>query len=172
MHGHMHTCDRQCVCTRVSSSGLRKLVSSGRVSKAAKWLSRHVEVCGVVQRGEGRGNGIGFPTANISLEGQFHPALGVYAVYGRLGISEEQIGGVANLGVRPTFESKGVAPRLEVHLFDPPFTELYGEQLNVEFIEQLRGEKKFDSVEELRGQIQRDLEASKKLISEFERKLG
>ena len=109
----------------------------------------------------GRGRTLGYPTANLAFpEPVALPPDGIYAVRAGWGGEDplapaHTAGGVASLGVRPTFESGG-ARTLEVHLFDFD-GDLYGQQLRIAFLERMRGEKRFDSVDELVEQMQRDV---------------
>jgi riboflavin kinase / FMN adenylyltransferase len=158
----------------VSSTGVRDALRAGDPVAAARLLGRPFEIEGRVMRGDARGRTIGFPTANLWLGEYLRPALGVYAV--RVTIAEPRlgsgrtlteqanwIGGVANLGLRPTFG--GLAePRLEVHLFDYA-GDLYGRRLRVGLIEYLRPEQKFDGLEALKRQIARDAETARKALA-------
>jgi riboflavin kinase/FMN adenylyltransferase len=151
----------------VSSSQVRAALAQGEVELAARMLSRVHDVTRRVVRGDGRGRGIGFPTANLALEGLMTPADGVYAVSVRvLDGHDEGAGppdaaerrlGVANLGVRPTL---GAGRSLEVHLLDFE-GDLYGRELRVGFVKRLRGEQKFPGIDALRAQIARDVEAGR-----------
>lgn len=137
----------------VSSSLIRKKLSAGKVSAAGKLLGRPFSVSGVVQKGAGLASKIGFKTANIAYpEGICKLPYGVYAVRAN-GMSA-----IANFGIKPTFENLTAMPVLEVHIlnFD---RDIYGETLQVEFLEFIRAEKKFASVDELVAQINRDIGA-------------
>lgn len=139
----------------ISSTAIRLAVARGDLTFAAEALGRPYAVFGQVVSGRKLGQTIGFPTANIETGGLQLPPDGVYAVQVRIG--ERVFAGVANLGVRPTV-SAGNARVLEVHLleFDG---DLYGMEIEVEFLRLVRGEQKFGSVEELRAQIGRDVAA-------------
>jgi riboflavin kinase/FMN adenylyltransferase len=142
----------------VSSSSIRQLLASdGLVADAAVSLGRFYSIEGRVVSGDGRGRTIGFPTANIALGDprKVVPAGGVYAVRVQTGSSEVAVGGMLNVGTRPTFG--GGAVRVEVHLLN--WTgDLYGAELRVEFVERIRSERKFDSVEALAQQLRADHE--------------
>jgi riboflavin kinase/FMN adenylyltransferase len=115
-----------------------------------------------VRHGDARGRTIGFPTANLALGSCLPPAFGVYAVRVEGAVPGRALGGVANLGVRPTVGGDP-APRLEVHLFD--FAgDLYGRRLTVSLVEFLRPERKFDGLEALKAQIADDASAARKLV--------
>ena len=138
----------------VSSSRIRKALLEGRVEDATRWLGRAYIVSGRVERGEGRGRQLGFPTANLEMpRGRVSPARGVYAVRVH-GLEAESLPAVANLGRRPTFGGGDV--RLEVHILRP-VGNLEGVPLKVEFVAHLRPEVKFNSVKELSDQIARDV---------------
>ncbi len=147
----------------VSSTKVREYILEGRVSAAQRLLGRAFDLDGMVVPGQGRGRGIGFPTANVDTQGELRPAPGVYAVRAQVrGGRQAWLGGAANIGVKPTFG--GTEVTIEVHLFD--FTgDLYGQELRVQFLDRLRAEARFASVGELKGQIQRDVEAARTVIA-------
>jgi len=149
---------------RISSSRVRRAVADGQVAVAARWMTRVHETTGVVVPGDGRGRSIGVPTANLDVEGTLLPADGVYAVVvRRLGDPDAGLlPGVANLGVRPTFEA---GRSVEVHLFDVDL-DLYGETLRVGFVDRLRGEMRFDGVDDLVAQIRRDVDLGRSRLAE------
>ena len=139
---------------RVSSTGIRRLLSSGQVAAARRFLGRPHQVCGTVVRGAGRGRQLGFPTANLSLENELIPAVGVYLTRTHLGPAT--FSSITNVGYRPTVQEPPQAhPIVETYLCDFE-ADLYGERLCVDFCSRLRGERKFDSVGALRRQIARD----------------
>lgn len=139
----------------ISSTAIRLAVARGDLAFAEEALGRPYAVLGQVVPGRKLGRGIGFPTANIETDGFQLPPDGVYAA--RVRIGEQSFGGIANLGVRPTV-SHDAKRVLEVHLFEFD-GDLYGMEIEVEFLRFLRGERKFGSVEELRAQIGRDVAA-------------
>jgi len=139
----------------VSSTRIRNAVASGDFEQARRLLGRAYSVLGEVQHGRALGRTLGFPTANLGLFNEQLPPQGVYAVRVAGIAGAAALPGVANLGTRPTVSETAVPPTLEVHLLG--FSgDLYGAVLEVEFVSFLRGERKFDSVELLRQQIQRD----------------
>lgn len=145
-----------------SSTGVREALKSGDPAAAARILGRPFAIDGRVRKGDQRGRTIGFPTANLDLDGYMPPKFGVYAVRVS-GAGVGAVKGVANLGVRPTLGGDP-APRLEVHLFD--FAgDLYGKRLVVELIAFLREERKFAGLDELKAQIARDAEAAKAALA-------
>src|SRR5436190_4592798 len=128
----------------VSSSSIRAALAEGRVVEAAELLGYPWFAAGTVIKGDQRGRGLGFPTANIALDPDCGLKHGIYAV--RVGIGGLIRDGVASFGTRPTFDNG--APLLEVHVFD--FSgDLYGAPLDVAFIGWIRPELKFDSVDAL-----------------------
>lgn len=145
--------------SKISSTSIREALRGGKPDEAAKLLGHWWTVEGRVEPGDKRGRTIGFPTANVSLEGYLEPALGVYAV--RAEVGGKTYDGVANFGRRPTFDKKDVL--LEVHIFD--FNEdIYGQQIVVSFISYLRPEAKFNGLGELKAAIAADSENARRLL--------
>lgn len=145
----------------VSSSSIRELLRSGQMEEAAKLLAMPYHIEGRVVRGEGRGQKLGFPTANISLAKLFLPKFGVYALRVRIDGQDKVYNAVANLGVKPTF---GVnSPLLEVHLLDECIN-LYGKRICVEFVQFIRVEQKFSSIDILKEQIAMDCKQAGKIL--------
>lgn len=137
---------------RVSSTAIRAALAKGELAAAKAMLGRDFTISGRVANGQKLGRTINFPTANIGLKRLHSPLMGVFAVR-VLGIANTPLNGVANVGIRPTVNGK--KPRLEVHLFD--FTgNLYGKQLEVQFLHKLRDEQTFDSLAALKQQIEQD----------------
>ena len=153
----------------VSSTRVRSLLEAGRLADVARLLGRPYSVIGTVVRGDGRGRGLGYPTANLRFDCPVAlPPNGIYAM--RVGWGGDdpldptnRHDGVASLGVRPTFAEDGKR-LLEVLLFDFD-GELYGESLRVEFVRRLRGEKRFPSVEALVQQMGRDAERARRVLA-------
>ena len=142
---------------RVSSTMIRDALAQDNLDLAAELLGRPFSIFGKVAHGAKLGRTIGFPTANIPLTRGVDPINGVYVVE-VLGISDDAIQGVANIGKRPTVG--GVRTQLEVNLFNFD-GDLYGKQLEVVLKKRLRGEQKFASFDVLRQQIERDVIAAK-----------
>lgn len=145
----------------VSSSAIRRLLTAGDVQQAAALLGRPHTLVGRVRPGDRRGATIGFPTANVFPRGGILPTDGVYAV--RVGIGAERATrpGVANLGTNPTFGAVG--RRLETHLLDFD-GDLYGVRLRVAFVQRLRAEQRFPSVQALVAQIHDDALAAREVL--------
>ena len=145
----------------ISSSEIRAALGLGRVRDANSMIGREFQIVGRVAQGEKRGRLLGFPTANVVPERrQLMPRDGVYAVTVRC--DGRSYGGVANLGVRPTFGAS--ARLLEVHLFD--FAgDIYGENLAVAFVDSIRGECQFAGIDELRSQITADVKTARRILT-------
>jgi riboflavin kinase/FMN adenylyltransferase len=144
----------------VSSSAIRRALERGDVEAAARGLGRDYAVAGVVAAGRKLGRTLGVPTANIALEATNRLAFGVYAVRAR--VAGRTHDGVASFGVRPTVDPG--ASLLEIHLFD--FAgDLYGQEMEVEFVARLREERKFASLEELKAQMERDIERARAALA-------
>jgi riboflavin kinase/FMN adenylyltransferase len=123
-------------------------------------LGRPFEIAGTVVPGDLRGRTIGFPTANITMpDCLVRPATGVYAV--RCNVDGSQYLGVSNVGTRPTFG--GGEETIEVHLLDMD-EDLYGRTMHVEFIDRLRSERHFESVDALVAQIEKDIEEARLIL--------
>ena len=143
----------------VSSSAVREAVHLGEFERAAAMLGRPVSLLGTVVRGDGRGRELGYPTANLDLHHELRPPDGVYAALVlRMG---ELIPAVVNVGNRPTFGNAGFS--VEVHLLDQD-SDLYGEDLEVFFLELIRAERAFADGTELADQIRQDVEDARAAI--------
>lgn len=144
---------------KVSSTLIREYLYNGQIHEANHFLGRAYRFKGTVIHGEKRGRTIGFPTANIGLAQPYIiPKNGVYGV--KAYWKEEVFEGVINIGIKPTFENQMKETSLEVHLFH--FSgDLYGEELEVEFLFYIRDEQKFPGVEALIQQIHEDVEMAK-----------
>jgi riboflavin kinase/FMN adenylyltransferase len=141
----------------ISSTHIRELVSEGRVDEAAGLLGRPYVLRGEVVVGDKRGRTIGFPTANVLPDAEaVVPARGVYA--GFVLVGDEKYAACTNVGVAPTFGRAD--SRVEAHLLDFD-GDLYGRVVDVGFTRRIRGEQKFSGVEELKAQIQRDVEEAR-----------
>jgi len=147
---------------RVSSTLIRDALGCGDLSKAKQMLGRDYSVCGRVAHGNKRGRTIGFPTANIQMFRRNTPITGVYAVT-MTGIADKEIQGVANVGTRPTVDG-GKKVILETHLFDFN-TEIYGQYVEVFFKYKIRDEVRFQSLNELKTQINKDIIVAKQIFS-------
>jgi riboflavin kinase/FMN adenylyltransferase len=142
----------------VSSTEIRAALGRGQVRRAAKFLGRPYAIAGSVTAGAGRGRTLGFPTANITTDRPLLLPTGVY--YGRVIVDGRPWPAVVNVGVRPTFGETTLA--IEAHLLN--FSgDLYDRHLRLEFLDRLRDEKRFASVDELRAQIERDIASAREI---------
>ena len=147
-----------------SSTRIRKALSNGDLEFVRLLLGRPFDIDGEVVKGDGRGAGLGWPTANIATPAGFaHPPRGVYAGRARAGGSWHRA--AVNVGVNPTFggEEGSTPMRVEAYLLDFE-GDLYGESIRLEFHERLRDEVKFESIEELKAQIAADVEATRRAV--------
>jgi riboflavin kinase/FMN adenylyltransferase len=160
--------------TRISSTRIRMLINEGTIAEANELLGHPMLLTGIVSQGDKRGRQLGFPTANIHPDPhKLLPADGVYAV--RTHVQEDRKGGnsdvegelyvykgVANIGVRPTFNGK--ERLVEVHLLDVEL-DLYGKELSIDFIAHLRGERRFPDIDALKKQIAADVQQARQLLA-------
>lgn len=151
-----------------SSTRVRQCLQSGDPLGAAFVLGRPFEIEGRVEKGDQRGRTIGFPTANLRLGEYLEPTHGVYAIQAGLEVDGRLVwhDGVANLGLRPTVNDRGVL--LEVHLFDFD-GDIYGKHLQVALVDFVRPEKKFDGLDALKAQIAADADRAKLILAGYPR---
>ncbi len=145
----------------VSSSRIREALREGDPQLAAELLTRPFAIRGIVEHGDKNGRKLGYPTANLSVEKYLRPKYGVYAVTGTVLATGEQLKGAANIGIRPQF----TPPKelLEPYFFD--FSgDLYGQEIEVAFHHFLRGEAKFESLDDLMVQMEKDCEEARRLL--------
>ena len=148
---------------RVSSTRIRAALAAGDLTMAEKLLGRPYRMCGRVAHGDKLGRTLGFPTANIYLHRKVTPIRGIFAVE-VFGLKTEPLAGAANIGTRPTVG--GTRTLLEVHLLD--FHEdIYGAYVHVNFLHKFRDEKRFDSLEELRRWIEKDVTDVRTFLREY-----
>jgi riboflavin kinase/FMN adenylyltransferase len=162
----------------VSSTAIREAVELGDLASAERMLGRRVSVLGSVVPGDQLGRRLGFPTANLDLHHELHPPPGVWVGRARVlepgepdrAGREALHGAVANIGTRPSVEPQAAARmRVEVHLLD--FAgELYGRDLELEFLGRLRDERRFADLRELTAQIGRDVDAARDLLAQAGRR--
>ncbi len=147
----------------ISSSVIRDLIAAGEHDQAQALLGRPVAVYGRVVPGSGRGREIGFGTANIDLAGELSPPTGVYAAWARF--KGRWKPALVNIGRRPTFEEEGADVTVEVHV--PGVHEkLYGEEMEVQFVQRIRDEVRFPDAAALIARIERDCEELRRIVVE------
>ncbi|ASI89997.1 bifunctional riboflavin kinase/FAD synthetase [Vibrio mediterranei] len=149
--------------TRVSSTAIRQALASDHLDESAEMLGRHYTLSGRVAHGQKLARDFGFPTANISLKRYVSPVRGVYAVQ-VYGVDSQPLPGIANVGKKPTVA--GTTPDLEVHIFDFEGN-LYGKQIEVALLHKIRDEKKFESLELLKQQIELDADVARVWLRQF-----
>ena len=146
---------------RVSSTAIRDALVDGALPIATALLGRPYRMSGKVVMGEKIGRRLGYPTANVDLRRKQSAVMGIFAVRVR-GLAGGPKDAVASVGSRPTFN--GTKPLLEVHIFDFD-DDIYGEYIHVDFIERLRGQVKYDEVDELVAQMHRDADNAKSALA-------
>jgi len=148
----------------VSSSQIRTALAEGQIAKAEWLLGRPYQVSGPVIHGDGRGKLLGIPTANLDVwPWRVLPKAGVYACQAH--IDGQLWRSVTNVGVRPTFEVGPVPPRVETHVLDFA-RNLYGTEIQVDFIDRLRDEQRFPSIDALVAQIEQDIQHAKEKLKD------
>ncbi len=149
--------------TIVSSTQIRKHLLAGEARQATHLLGRYPSLTSRIVKGAQRGRAIGFPTANFTVPGErLLPGNGVYATFIRFPGRAQRYAGVTNVGVRPSFGGDGRT--VEAHIFDFD-QDIYGKAATLEFVERLRPEKKFESIDALTAQIARDADQARSLLA-------
>jgi riboflavin kinase/FMN adenylyltransferase len=146
----------------ISSSRIRRAVQAGEVELAGELLGRPFAIEGTVGHGAGRGAALGFPTANMRVRNELLPQDGVYVTRAIFEGRSHQ--GVTNIGSRPTFENQDFA--VETHLLDAA-PDLYGRDLEIEFLARLRQELRFESTQALVEQVRRDVERAREFFAKM-----
>ena len=145
----------------ISSTYIRRAISRGNLAIAEKLLLRRVSILGTVMRGESLGRRIGFPTANINPHHEVLPPPGVYAV--KIIFNRKALKGACYIGTKPTLSRKKII-HIEAHIFD--FRKnIYGQDLEINFIRKIRDDRKFASLALLAAQIKKDVLLARKLLS-------
>jgi len=145
----------------VSSTRIRRLVGEGRVDEAGALLGHQYFLDGTVMHGDERGRTIGFPTANLCTENELLPPHGVYATTAR--IADVVYASVTNIGTRPTVDRSGRTV-VETHIFNLD-RDLYGQSIRIGFVQRLRDERRFESLDLLRTQIEADCQRARVLFN-------
>ena len=145
-----------------SSTSIRQALADGNIEKVTRLLGRPFNLEGKVVKGEHRGTGLGFPTVNLSVDAKMAiPPDGVYATRAYIGGQEYQA--MTNIGKRPTF---GGSNERTIESFILNYNqEIYGKEVKIEIIQRLRDEKHFDSIEELRKQIDEDVKRGAAILN-------
>ena len=145
----------------VHSTRIRQAIARGDLCLASQLLGRIYSLSGTIIRGDGRGRELGFPTANIEPGEQLCPPNGVYAIRAKL--ADRWLNGVVNIGIRPTFN--GTKFQVESHFVN--FDEvIYGETIEIFFIEKIRSERKFSNMRALVQQIHRDIAVADEILAQ------
>jgi riboflavin kinase/FMN adenylyltransferase len=144
----------------VSSTRIRRLVAEGRVDEAGALLGHQYFIDGTIVHGDHRGRAIGFPTANLCTDNELLPPHGVYATTARIGAVVRP--SVTNIGTRPTVDASGTTT-VETHVFNFD-RDLYGQVVRVGFVRRIRDERRFESLEALRAQIDEDCRVARVLF--------
>lgn len=144
----------------ISSRKIRNCVQNGDLAKAESYLGRKFSIYDVVREGKTHGKKIGFPTANIEVAKLCLPPLGVYAV--KVLFEDQELNAVANLGFAPTLKNDKT-PTLEVHILDWN-GDLYEQPIEVVFIKYLRAERRFENIQQLKEQIERDIKEARSTL--------
>ncbi len=147
--------------TRVSSTAIREALWDGDLRRARALLGRPYSMSGKIVPGEKLGRSLGYPTANVDLRRRQSAVMGIFAARVR-GLGRGEMDAVASVGSRPTFG--GAKPILEVHIFDFD-DDIYGQNIHVDFIARLRGQEKYDRVDDLVAQMRRDADNAKSILN-------
>lgn len=150
---------------KISSTLIRSHIRAGKMEELESLLGRYYTTKGAVIHGDKRGRTIGFPTANVGLQGDYIiPPLGVYCV--RFFVNNKWYDGICNVGFKPTFNKEAIdKPSIEVHIFDFD-KDIYGQDVIIEWHQYLRKEQKFSGIEELITQIEKDKAAAIEYFAE------
>ncbi|MFK7839800.1 MAG: bifunctional riboflavin kinase/FAD synthetase [Bdellovibrionales bacterium] len=146
---------------KLSSSRVRAALRHGKIDEANTLLGWEWEIRGEIVKGDQRGRELGYPTANVQLHDTTHPAYGVYATWARIQGEDEWRASATNIGIRPMFETPEAL--METFIFDFD-REIYGKILHVKPVTRMRGEAKFDSLDDLIKQMAKDCEQAKTIL--------
>ena len=151
---------------RLSSSRIRKALNDGDLKYAKYLLNRPYTFRGTVERGKGLGKKIGWPTANLKIDGRkFLPSLGVYAAWAAIANKKERFAAIMNLGTQPTIDPNS-SSAVEVHLLDKEIN-ILGKELIIEPVQRMRIQKKFENIEALSKQISLDAKLAKEILTNY-----
>lgn len=146
---------------KLSSSRIRTALRHGKIDEANHLLGWEWEIRGTVVKGDQRGRELGYPTANIQLGDTVHPAYGIYATWVKVEGEDEWRPSATNIGIRPMFETPEALVETFIFDFDE---EIYGKTLQIKPVERLRGEAKFDSLDDLIEQMAKDCEQARTIL--------
>jgi len=147
----------------ISSSRTREALRTGQIEKANALLGWEWEIEGIVFRGDRRGHELGYPTANILMKDTIHPAYGIYATRVQIEGEDEWHPAATNIGIRPMFEVK--EGQVEAHILNFPDRDIYDKTIRVRPIKRLRGEAKFNSLDDLIIQMEKDCTKALEILS-------
>ena len=146
----------------ISSSRIREYLKNGNIKNANILLGWNWEIQGEIVKGDQRGRELGYPTANVMLKNTLHPAYGIYACYIQIEGEKEWLKAATNIGIRPMFEvAEG---QVEAHILDFPFREIYGKNLRIKPVTRIRSEAKFNSLEDLIIQMEKDCLKTREIL--------
>ena len=146
---------------KLSSSRIRTALRHGKIDEANNLLGWEWEIRGTVVKGDQRGRELGYPTANVGLGDTTHPAYGIYATWAKVEGEDEWRPSATNIGIRPMFETPEALVETFIFDFDE---EIYGQTLQVKPVKRLRGEAKFDSLDNLIEQMAKDCEQARTIL--------
>jgi riboflavin kinase/FMN adenylyltransferase len=147
----------------ISSSRIRQLLRAGDIDETNALLGWEWKIHGKVFRGDRRGHELGYPTANILMKEIIHPAYGVYACKVKIEGEETWLNAATNIGIRPMFEVP--EGQVEAHILDFPDRDIYDKILHVKPIKRLRGEAKFNAIDDLIAQMEKDCAQAREILS-------
>ncbi len=147
---------------KLSSSRIRQCLRHGKIEEANSLLGWEWEIRGEVVKGDQRGRELGYPTANVQLGDTAHPAYGIYATRVKIEGRDEWLPSATNIGIRPMFETPEALVETFIFDFDE---EIYGQTLHIKPVQRLRGEAKFDSLDDLITQMAKDCEQAREILS-------
>ena len=147
----------------ISATRIRENIRKGYIDEANALLGWEWEIQGKIFRGDRRGHELGYPTANLLLKDTLHPAYGIYACLAQIEGEDEWRMAATNIGIRPMFEVE--TGQVEAHILDFPDTDIYDKTLRIKPIQRLRGEAKFDTLEALIAQMDKDCQKTRDVLS-------
>ena len=146
----------------ISATRIRENIRKGYIDEANALLGWEWEIQGKIFRGDRRGHELGYPTANLLLKDTLHPAYGIYACLAQIEGEDEWRMAATNIGIRPMFEVE--TGQVEAHILDFPDTDIYDKTLRIKLVQRLRGEAKFDTLEALIVQMDKDCQKTRDIL--------